>query len=227
MYGKIFTSIYDGTLAEDWRALITFQQMIVLCDSDGLLDMTPQAISKRTGIPIEHIKAGIEILENKDPYSRTDKEDGRRITRVDDHRPWGWYIVNHKYYRDLKTKQERRDYMREYMRNKRAQKELTETNKSLQNLTKLNVSNVAHTNTYAYTNNKEGKTNRFTPPSQKDIEIYCQSRNNNVDVNKFFNFYESKGWMVGKNKMKNWKAAIHTWENRENKTDKKIMDGVV
>ena len=87
MYGKIFSSIYDGTLVEDWRALITFQQFIVLCDADGMVDMTPQAISRRTGIPIEHIKAGIEILEQEDIYSRTAEQGGKRIERLDGHRP--------------------------------------------------------------------------------------------------------------------------------------------
>jgi len=120
MYGKIFESIYDGTLAEDWRALITFQQMIVLCDPDGTLDMTPRALSQRTGIPIEHIEAGIKILENPDPYTRTENEEGRRILRIDSHRPWGWVIVNHTKYKNLKTARDRRDYMRDYMRDKRA-----------------------------------------------------------------------------------------------------------
>lgn len=93
--------MYDGTLADDWRALITFQQMIVLCDADGTIDMTPSAISRRTGIPIEHIKAGIEILQNPDPYSRTPEEEGRRIRLLDDNKPWGWYIVNHSKYKAL------------------------------------------------------------------------------------------------------------------------------
>ena len=98
MYGKLFESMYDGTLVEDWRALITFQQMIVLCDPDGIVDVTPAALSRRTGIPIEHIEKGIGILEGEDPYSRTPDSDGRRIVRLDDHRQWGWYIVNHKKY---------------------------------------------------------------------------------------------------------------------------------
>ncbi len=101
MYGKIFDSMYDGTLADDWRALITFQQMIVLCDADGIIDMTPSAIARRTGIPVEHIKAGVEILENPDPYSRTPDDEGRRIQRMDESKPWGWYIVNHNKYKAL------------------------------------------------------------------------------------------------------------------------------
>ncbi len=101
MYGKIFESMYDGTLVEDWQALVTFQQMIVLCDADGTVDMTPHSIARRTGIPIEYIEAGLKILEAPDPYSRTPVQDGRRIERLDDHRPWGWSIINHAYYRAL------------------------------------------------------------------------------------------------------------------------------
>ena len=66
MYGKIFDMIYDGTLGDNWQALITFQQMIVLCDADGIIDMTQSAIARRTGIQIEHIEAGINFLEQPD-----------------------------------------------------------------------------------------------------------------------------------------------------------------
>lgn len=122
MYGKIFTSIYDGTLAEDWRGLITFQQLIVLCDADGIIDMTPQSISRRTGIPIEHIKAGIEILEKEDKYSRTKTEEGRRIELIDEHRPWGWHIVNHELYKKLQDADTIRQQTRERVRKHREKK---------------------------------------------------------------------------------------------------------
>lgn len=101
MYGKLFESMYDGTLVEDWRALVTFQQMIILCDADGIIDMTADAISNRTGIPLEYIKAGIEILESTDENSRTPDLEGRRIILIDEHRSWGWYVVNHSKYKQL------------------------------------------------------------------------------------------------------------------------------
>ncbi|MCK4870707.1 MAG: conserved phage C-terminal domain-containing protein [Gammaproteobacteria bacterium] len=122
MYGKIFDSIYDGTLAEDWRALITFQQFIVLCDADGMVDMTPQSISRRTGIPIEHIKAGIEILEKEDKYSRTLNEDGKRIELIDEHRPWGWHIVNHEKYKGMRDADTIRAQTRERVKRHREKK---------------------------------------------------------------------------------------------------------
>ena len=67
--------------------------------------------------------------------------------------------------------------------------------------------------------NKEIKLNNkyFNKPTILDIKDFCLERNNNIDPNSFFNYYESKGWMIGKNKMKDWKAAVRTWELRENK----------
>ncbi len=53
---------------------------------------------------------------------------------------------------------------------------------------------------------------RFTPPSLDEVAAYCMERGNSVDPDRFVNFYESKGWMVGKSKMKDWRAAVRNWE---------------
>lgn len=53
---------------------------------------------------------------------------------------------------------------------------------------------------------------RFTPPSIVEVAAYCQERGNGVDASRFVDFYSSKGWMVGKSKMKDWKAAVRNWE---------------
>ena len=66
--------------------------------------------------------------------------------------------------------------------------------------------------------NKEVKTStkkhsrNFVKPSVEEIMNYCNERGNNIDPQSFYDFYESKGWYVGKNKMKDWKAAVRTWE---------------
>jgi hypothetical protein len=59
---------------------------------------------------------------------------------------------------------------------------------------------------------------KFVKPNIKEISEYCRSRHNSISAEKFYNFYESKGWMVGRNKMKDWKAAVRTWELK-NKED--------
>lgn len=54
--------------------------------------------------------------------------------------------------------------------------------------------------------------NRFIPPDVPEVKAYCMERGNDVDPERFVNFYEAKGWMVGKNKMKDWRAAVRNWE---------------
>ena len=57
------------------------------------------------------------------------------------------------------------------------------------------------------------QSSRFTPPTLEEVQSYCRERNNNVNAQRFMNYYTSNGWRVGKNKMKDWRAAVRTWEN--------------
>lgn len=61
------------------------------------------------------------------------------------------------------------------------------------------------------------KNTRFTPPTLEEIHAYCVERNNGIRAQEFFDFYASKGWKVGNSPMKDWKAAVRTWESREHK----------
>ena len=78
------------------------------------------------------------------------------------------------------------------------------------------LNDLSETNLTTINKNKEIKiTNKlFKKPSVNDVELYCIERDNKIDVISFVNFYESKGWMVGKNKMKDWRACVRTWEMR-------------
>lgn len=62
------------------------------------------------------------------------------------------------------------------------------------------------------TSSTKEKAKRFIPPTQKEVEAYCLERKNGVDCERFIDFYTSKNWYVGKNKMKDWKACVRTWE---------------
>ena len=78
---------------------------------------------------------------------------------------------------------------------------------------------VQHTNIEnKYINNNSlyiKSSSHFQKPSLDEIRQYCISRGNKVDPEQFFNFYESKGWIIGKSPMKDWRAAVRTWEKRE------------
>lgn len=58
------------------------------------------------------------------------------------------------------------------------------------------------------------KSKRFKPPTIEEVQAYCEERKNDIDPEAFIDFYQSKGWIVGKSKMKDWKAAVRTWERR-------------
>lgn len=64
----------------------------------------------------------------------------------------------------------------------------------------------------------------FRPPSVEDVAAYCAERGNGVDAYRFVDFYSSKGWMVGKNKMKDWRAAVRTWERRNSGNERKTKN---
>ncbi len=59
------------------------------------------------------------------------------------------------------------------------------------------------------------KRKKFVPPSLQEVQEYCNERNNGVDAWRWYNFYQAKGWLIGKNKMKDWKAAVRTWEEKK------------
>ena len=59
------------------------------------------------------------------------------------------------------------------------------------------------------------RASRFTPPSGEEVRVYCAERKNSVDPERFVDFYASKGWLVGKSRMKDWRAAVRSWERSD------------
>lgn len=127
MYGKLFSSALDGSLATrgPWQAIAIWPWILALCDREGFLDMTAEVLSRRTTIPLEHVQTGLAALQAPDPYSRTPDADGRRLEPIAD-RPWGWRVVNYAKYRAIRSADERREYMRNYQAKRRERPEAGE-----------------------------------------------------------------------------------------------------
>lgn len=128
MYAKIFRQIYEGSLCTrgPWQALVTFQQFLILSDRFGVVDMTAEAISRISTIPLDIIKVGITALEQEDDDSRNPSLNGKRIVRLAAHRDWGWQIVNYQEFAKIRSAEERREYQRKYKQEQRKkQKEST------------------------------------------------------------------------------------------------------
>ena len=102
---------------------------------------------------------------------------------------------------------------------KRYVESMIQFNADMNNSSMRSGTKVQHTDNNEYININNTLSNKggghFQKPTLEDIRAYCMGRGNNVDAEQFYNFYESNGWMVGKNHMKDWRAAVRTWEKRE------------
>lgn len=84
-----------------------------------------------------------------------------------------------------------------------------------QKLQESNTENNTDRNTEKKREDKPSRRIVFDPPSLEEVKEYCEERGSGIDPQRFFDFYASNGWMVGKNKMQDWKASVRTWESRE------------
>jgi hypothetical protein len=123
MFGKVYASLYQGTLRGKAHPILVFTNLLATCDRLGNVDKHPRAIAEEVGLSLEETQAAITYLEAKDPESRSREMDGRRIVRLDDHRAWGWRIVNYVKYRALRDTDERRAAIAEAVRRHRNKKD--------------------------------------------------------------------------------------------------------
>jgi len=112
MYCKLFASLYQGTLRGRSHAILVFTNMLATSDQYGIVDKHWKAIADEVGLSLEEVQAAIEELESPDSFSRSPDEGGRRIVPLDEHRNWGWRIVNYAKYRAIRNEEDRREQNR-------------------------------------------------------------------------------------------------------------------
>jgi hypothetical protein len=126
-YAKVFVSILDSTIANNWRARHLFEDLLKLADWRGCVDMTPEAIARRTGWPhgLDALREDLAILNAPDSESRTPDEEGRRIVLLEEGRGWGWRVVNIEAYRNAGDTDRLREQARDRKRRQRAKERET------------------------------------------------------------------------------------------------------
>jgi hypothetical protein len=140
MFAKVFASLWQGSMVGKSDVQLVFIYMLANCDAGGVFDQTPEVVSALTGLTPDRVREAIAILEAPDPRSRTSNLDGRRIVLLDDHRDWGWQIVNYVDYRNARDEEVRREQTREATKRWRAKQTVNEPDSSPM----LTVSNVSH-----------------------------------------------------------------------------------
>ncbi len=122
MYVKLFSSIYQGTLRGNAHGLLVFTNLLAHADQDGVVDIHPRAIAEEVGLTQDEVRAALHMLESPDPESRSPADEGRRISRIDEHRSWGWEIVNYAKYAAIRKAEDRRQQVAEAVKRHRARK---------------------------------------------------------------------------------------------------------
>lgn len=99
-YTPLFSSLTTGTLCGRWPDIGLWPIVLSMADKDGVVDVTPAYIAGVTGLPLPDVVACMKRFCEPDPYSRSTTDNGARLILLDDHRDWGWRIVNHGKYRE-------------------------------------------------------------------------------------------------------------------------------
>src|SRR3990167_8621889 len=108
MYVKLFKSLVEGSMRGKSDVLLVWVNLLAHADREGFVDRHFRAIEDETGLPPERVRTAILELESPDTDSRSKELDGRRLERIDEHREWGWRIVNYEHYRGIRDAEERR-----------------------------------------------------------------------------------------------------------------------
>ena len=137
VYGKIFDQIFSSSIMEEeLETRYLFMSMLAICETGGVVDITHEALARKINLDVEKVRRSINALQSPDPRSRSQNDDGRRLVLIDAHRDWGWIIVNYDKYKAIRSNEERREYMKEYMRRKRNPSLLTSCKQALTQLAK-------------------------------------------------------------------------------------------
>jgi hypothetical protein len=213
MYGKLFASLYQGTMRGRAHEILVFTNMIAHANQYGIVDKHFRAISEEVGLTIDEVKQAVVGLESPDPESRSPDEEGRKILRLDEHRVWGWKIVNYGKYRGIRSEEDRRE------QNRQAQDRWREKHKQ----SKPRKPNKAQAEGEA-----EGEAEALqattTPPlpdagipTLKEVTTYGEMHGVKPEVaEKFYSYTEGNQlWLNRHGRMINWKQKLVDWQVRE------------
>ena len=214
MYAKLFASLYNGTLRGRPDEILVFTNLLAHTSKDGVVDKHPRAIAEETGISLERVNAAIATLEAPDAESRSPEADGARIVRMDEHRVWGWRVVNHAKYRAIRSEEDRAE------QNRLAQARWRERNADSKQ-SKPSVSGVSPCRDRVSKHEAiehiaaaPRVRAKFEPPTLESVQLQAAKIGlPPAEAEKFFNYYTANGWRVGRNPMKSWPHALANWKN--------------
>ena len=214
MYVKLFETLLNSSIMEsDLHVRWVWIVLLLMADREGMVVATDIAISRRANLSLEETQEALHFLQQPDPNSTTPDLDGQRIITEG---PNTWWLVNYLKYRELKDK----DQQREATRRRVARHRERYSNGGVLHVTPCNPIADAEAEADTDTKKREGrspqKRQTFKPPSADEVTAYLAEKNEHrFSAETFVDHYASKGWMIGKNRMRDWRAAVRTWIKRK------------
>jgi hypothetical protein len=190
MYGKSFESLYEGSMVGAGINVFAVWSYIITKCRRGVIEINPKLLAFTLGGTEQEIVDALNFLQKPDPNSRSKKEDGKRIVKDGQ---FQYTVVNWDHYDKIRSEDDRREYNRVKKQEQR-EKESCEVGM----ITGENVC-----------------SKRFVKPTIDEVKLQCAKVGlPEPEADKFWNFYESKGWKVGRSPMKSWTAAMTGWLKR-------------
>lgn len=185
-----------------WLEEVTFYRLIVNCDDYGRMDARPPILRARL-FPLKtltdkQVQSAIESLRSAgmiDLY----KVDGRSYLQI---RQWAL----HQQIRSKKSKFPAPD--------SELKSDDIKCNQMISDAPVIQSESESESEYESESARARKRASPFTPPTPDEVAAYCRERGNAVDAERFCDFYASKGWMIGNQRMKDWRAAVRTWEKR-------------
>ena len=198
---------------------VLWVSLLAASDENGFVTCSRSGLLRLSNIPEDKFNAGLECLMSPDEDSRTREYEGRRIEKIDG----GYLILNYDKYRtsEIIKREQTKERVRKYRERKKGCN-VTVMHGNACNVThalpSASASASASASVLSLSNSIKKKKiikEKFSIPTIEQVSEYCRERKNSVNAEMFIDFYTSKNWMIGKNKMKDWKAAIRTWEKSD------------
>lgn len=221
-YTKLFNSIVTSTIwTEDDKTRIVWITMLALADKNGEVHGSIPGLARIAGVEVDACRSAIDKFLSPDPDSRTKDDEGRRIEVIDG----GWHLLNHRKYREMASREEAKEAEAKRKARYRAKiaRNVPDTSRTVPDKSQ-NVPetlHIAEADTEAEADPLKTKRvaaapSRFSKPSVQDVSCYGNTLTPPfAKAAEFVDFYESKGWKVGNTPMKDWKAAVRTWQRKD------------
>lgn len=218
MFVKLFAKILDSSIwSESKETRLLWITMLVKADAAGSIEASLPGLARLAGLTIEETKQSLEILMAPDENSSTKDFDGRRVLSMDG----GWMLVNYEKYRAIRNAEERREYKRQWMREKRAAAKAVDTVDNVDNCgpkqkQKQKQKEKQHsTPLQSPQGGKAEKPKRVVadkPQAWEELREYGREINLPIEeCRACWDYWESTGWRRKSGLIRDWKAVVRTW----------------